>query len=120
MYENNFITIKSGILRQLRDDADKNQQDIADFLGLSRGAYQHLEAKGILSAEQLVNLSVYYKVPVYTFFEISTLSQADFSVFGTAMLSDEQKKALELFDSLTPAQRVRALGYLEGLSISEI
>lgn len=120
MNKQQLITLKPGILRELRSESGKNQTEVADYLGVSRGAYQHLEAKGILSAEELANLCVYYKVPIHKFYNTTMLRQENFSIFGKAILAEEEEKVLELFSSLTPEQKKRALGYLKGLSLSEI
>lgn len=50
-------------LRDLREDADKTQQDIANVLHISQRAYSHYEnGTRSLPIELLIALSKYYKV----------------------------------------------------------
>ena len=51
------------LLRELRNSKKKTQQQIADYLGITRGAYSHFEnGRNEPDIETLINLANYYEI----------------------------------------------------------
>ncbi len=54
-----------GRLRDLREDMDKSQQEIAEYLGTSQSYYSQYEAgKRSIPFERIVELAKYYDVSI--------------------------------------------------------
>ena len=56
--------IKNWKLKRLRKKYGLTQQDLADFLNISRTAYQYLESKGNLTSDILVRLSHFFGIDI--------------------------------------------------------
>lgn len=113
---------KNQKLRNIRTAARVTQDEIAEVLGMTRSAYQHLETKGNLSGDIIYKLSRFFSCPMEEFIEDSVepatsnrMSQNAKKDFSRSVLSGEEKQVLEIFASLPPEKRARALGYLMGL-----
>ena len=121
MTEKTKAFVRNKKLRDVRKKSGVTQDDIAEALGMTRSAYQHLEAKGTPTADILFKISRYLGCEMVDLIEDinspSQLRESDTKpTFNKTLLSDDEKKVLEMFSALTPEDKARALGYLTGLS----
>lgn len=122
MTEKTKAYVRNKKLRDLRKKLGITQDEIAEALEMTRSAYQHLEAKGNPSGDILFKISRYLGCEIEELienveFNPTLLRESDKSrAFTKTTLSDDEKKVLEMFDSLSPEDKARALGYLTGLS----
>ncbi len=111
-------TIKNARLREIRKQAGVTQQEIADYLNMSRGSYQYLEAKGIITADILVKLSRFFNVTheeiLGTNTSHSRFYQYENTNFTHIVLSDDEKELLGLYKQLSHEEQLRLLGYVAG------
>ncbi len=64
------------VIKKLRDDKQKTQQDIADVLGIARQTYNHYELQeNIIPLKHLNNLANYYDVSIDYLFGLNDLKQ---------------------------------------------
>lgn len=121
MTEKTKAYVRNKKLRDLRKKLGITQDEIAEALEMTRSAYQHLESKGNPTGDILFKISRYLGCSIEYLIENaefdSKLGEPDNPrPFIKTMLSDDEKKVLEMFDSLSPENKARALGYLTGLS----
>ncbi|MBO7217493.1 MAG: helix-turn-helix transcriptional regulator, partial [Clostridia bacterium] len=96
------------------------QDELADVLGMTRSAFQHLETKGNLTGDILYKLSRFFPCKMEDLIEdiepVGRLHEDDSDrEFVNLMLSDTERELLEMFNSLSSEKKARALGYLSGL-----
>ncbi len=121
MANNNSKEIKNWKLRQIRKENNVTQEDLAMALNISRSAYQHLETKGILTDDLLVRLSRFFDLPMEEFISKETkevpqaLRAPEVNPFAKNKVPDDDKKLLKSFNALTGENKIKAVGYIEGL-----
>ena len=123
MQEKNKALVKNKKLRDMRKKHGITQDAIAEFLGMTRSAYQHLETKGNPSGDILYKLSRFFSCEIEELIEDSELKLSfhepdNKSNITHILLSDEEKKLLQMFDSLSAENKARVIGYLTGLTSS--
>lgn len=114
--------IKNWKLRQIRKDHGVTQEDLADALNISRGAYQHLETKGILTDDILMKLSRFFDLPMEDFISKEVTEEIP-HVFKASepkkvshrILSEDEKRLLLGYDALSEENKSKIIKYLEGI-----
>ena len=113
-------SVKNQKLRDMRKKFGVTQDEIADVLGMTRSAYQHLETKGNISGDILYRLSRFFPCNILDLIDIEPnerLHEDDSKrEYVNLLLSENEKDLLQMFNSLSPENKSRALGYLAGLS----
>lgn len=100
-------------LRDLREDSDKTQKNIADYLGILQGQYQRYESgKREIPYHMVIMLSKYYKVSIDY---IAGLTN-DKRGLTRSSLSDIETALINGFRELDSIQQGRLLERLDILS----
>ena len=111
--------VKNKKLRDKRKSLGITQDEIAEALGITRSAYQHLESKGNPSADILFRIARYFDCEmqdlIETFAEGHRLCEPRVS-FERIILDENEKRILEIFRTLSPEQKARVLGYIAGIA----
>ena len=93
-------------LRDLREDCDKTQQEIADHLGIHQGQYQRYESgKREIPFHMVIELSKYYNVSIDY---IAGLTNNKLGL-AASNLSKDETSLVENFRLLAPLDRGRIL-----------
>lgn len=96
-------------LKILRKNANKTQQNIADYLNMTAPGYNCYEnEKREPNIETLCKLADYYKV------SLDYLVGRNF-VNEVGYLTDQQKQAVNLLKNLNELNLINAIGYISGL-----
>ena len=125
MAKYNTTDIKNFRLRELRRKNHITQQELADYLKMTRGAYQHLETKGQLTDDVLVKLSRFFQIPIEEIVgspkedTFPGLMQPAALFFDHRVLSSDEARLLEIYSQLSPDAKTKLLGYLDCLSEQE-
>lgn len=114
--------IKNWKLRQIRKAHGVTQEDLADALNISRGAYQHLETKGVLTDDLLMKLSRFFDLSMEDFISKDVKEEPP-HVFRAPepkkvshrILSEDEKRLLLGYDALTEENKNKIIKYLEGI-----
>lgn len=109
--------IKNWKLKRLRKKYGLTQQDLADFLNISRTAYQYLESKGNLTSDILVRLSHFFGIDISEIVADEDIERPGSRLhspiervdFVHRILSNDEMDLLVMFDKMTPTQRVQLL-----------
>ena len=111
-------TVKNARLREIRKQKAVTQQEIANYLNMSRGSYQYLESKGILTGDILIKLSRFFELPVEVILgtknEPTRLQESTNTNVVHTVLSEDEKKILNLYKQLPYEEQLHLQGYLEG------
>ena len=99
------------IIKKLREDQNKTQQEIASILGIARQTYNHYEIQdSIIPLKHLNNLANYYNVSIDYIFELT--KQRKYSNFKKEIninLSKERLKAFRKEQKLTQVKLANIL-----------
>ncbi len=108
--------VKNTRLREIRKASGATQQEVADYLNMSRGAYQYLETKGILTGDILIKLSRFFNVSIEDLMDTNPtrLGQPDATKVVHIVLTDDEKELLELYRQLSFEEKLRMQGYVAG------
>ena len=88
------------VLKKLRENKEKTQQDIADFLNMSRTGYAHYEiGRSQPSIEQIIQLAQYFGVTIDYLLDVSNVNLKNKKELGrqidqTINMLQEIKKVL--------------------------
>lgn len=100
-------------LRDLREDCDKTQKDIADYLGIIPGQYQRYESgKREIPYHMVIELAKYYHVSLDY---IAGLTNDKIGLTKSS-LTDNETKLITKFRKLGPENQGRILERLDMLS----
>lgn len=100
-------------LRDLREDCDKTQKDIADYLGIIPGQYQRYESgKREIPYHMVIELAKYYHVSLDY---IAGLTNDKIGLTKSS-LADNETKLITKFRKLGPENQGRILERLDMLS----
>lgn len=101
-------------LLELRTENNLTQRAIAKLLNVSQGTYNNWENSNTQpSIEQLIQLSRLFKVSI----DYIVRNSDDYgSMFSANVLTAEQKKLLELFDTLSPEGKASLLSFLNAVA----
>ena len=101
-------------LLELRTENNLTQRAIAKLLNVSQGTYNNRENSNTQpSIEQLIQLSRLFKVSI----DYIVRNSDDYgSMFSANDLTAEQKKLLELFDTLSPEGKASLLSFLNAVA----
>ena len=103
----NYVTI----IKKLREEQNKTQQEIASILGIARQTYNHYEIQdSIIPLKHLNNLANYYNVSIDYIFELT--KQRKYSNFKKEIninLSKERLKAFRKEQKLTQVKLANIL-----------
>ena len=84
------------IIKKLREEQNKTQQEIASILGIARQTYNHYEIQdSIIPLKHLNNLANYYNVSIDYIFELT--KQRKYSNFKKEINIDLSKERLKAF-----------------------
>ena len=84
------------IIKKLREDQNKTQQEIASILGIARQTYNHYEIQdSIIPLKHLNNLANYYNVSIDYIFELT--KQRKYLNFKKEINIDLSKERLKAF-----------------------
>ena len=84
------------IIKKLREEQNKTQQEIADILGIARQTYNHYEIQeNIMPLKHLNNLANYYNVSIDYLFELT--KQKKYNNFQKEINIDLSKERLKAF-----------------------
>ena len=84
------------IIKKLREEQNKTQQEIADILGIARQTYNHYEIQeNIIPLKHLNNLANYYNVSIDYLFELT--KQKKYNNFQKEINIDLSKERLKAF-----------------------
>lgn len=84
------------IIKKLREEQNKTQQEIASILGIARQTYNHYEIQdSIIPLKHLNNLANYYNVSIDYIFELT--KQRRYSNFKKEINIDLSKERLKAF-----------------------
>ncbi len=99
-------------IRDLREDGDKKQSEIAEYLGTT-AQYYGLYEKGAneISFERAIALAKYYNVSLDY---IAGLTN-DKRGFSYSDLTKEQKKLLQLIEELSPGEKKKTASFLKSI-----
>ncbi len=120
----NTGSAKNQKLRDIRTSARLTQDDMAKILGITRNAYQHLEAKGNLTGDILLKLSNHFKLPMEAFVDsicdplssVTQLREVDSHAASVpAYLTEEEADFFKILSTLSHDSKIRVLGYIMGL-----
>lgn len=99
------------IIKKLREEQNKTQQEIASILGIARQTYNHYEIQdSIIPLKHLNNLANYYNVSIDYIFELT--KQRKYSNFKKEIninLSKERLKAFRKEQKLTQVKLANIL-----------
>ena len=99
------------IIKKLREEQNKTQQEIASILGIARQTYNHYEIQdSIIPLKHLNNLANYYNVSIDYIFELT--KQRRYSNFKKEIninLSKERLKAFRKEQKLTQVKLANIL-----------
>lgn len=102
-------------LRDLREDSDKTQKDIAEYLGIIPGQYQRYESgKREIPYHMVIKLARYYKVSMDY---ISGLTNDKMGLTKSALSYDETK-LIKKYRGLSLENKGRILERIDMLSES--
>ena len=91
----------SQYLRMLRVNHGYKQDDLANYLGITRGTYSHYEnARLIPPTDALYKLSAYYKVSLSKLIKLSIMSSDKNSSLKAAEFVTNDEKIESMFDTL--------------------
>lgn len=114
--------IKNWKLRQIRKEHGVTQEDLADALNISRGAYQHLETKGVLTDDLLMKLSRFFDLSMEDFISKDVKEEPphvfrapEAKKVSHRILSEDEKRLLLGYDALTEENKNKIIKYLEGI-----
>ena len=100
-------------LKELRNQTNKTQTDIANYLNLTTGGYSSYETgKREPSIETLIKLADFYNVTV------DYLLGREFSN-DVGYLTAEEREYFEYFKQLSPINKVRIIGEMKGLLLGQ-
>lgn len=101
-------------LLELRTENNLTQRAIAKLLNVSQGTYNNWENSNTQpSIEQLIQLSRLFKVSI----DYIVRNSDDYGSMPSANdLTAEQKKMLELFDTLSPEGKASLLSFLNAVA----
>ena len=99
------------IIKKLREEQNKTQQEVASILGIARQTYNHYEIQdSIIPLKHLNNLANYYNVSIDYIFELT--KQRKYSNFKKEIninLSKERLKAFRKEQKLTQVKLANIL-----------
>ncbi len=91
-------------IRELREDSDKTQREIAEYLGTPYQYYAVYEKGGSeISFERAIALAKYYHVSLDYIAELTDIKQN----FAVNNVPDDQRDLLNRLNSLSPSERKR-------------
>ncbi len=100
-------------LRDLREDKDQNQSEIADILKITRQQYQLYESgKREIPFHCIIELAKHYRVSIDYVAGITKSKQG----INRSDLSDTETQVLNMFRELTEKQKNNILGRLEAFT----
>ncbi len=102
-------------LRELRIEKNVTQQEIAGKIGVSRQVYANWE-NGINQPDLRMLIILADLFSVSTDYLLGRTDDFGNTVSPTSPLSDEETELLNMYRTMNQAQKVRLLGYGEGLS----
>ena len=99
------------IIKKLREDQNKTQQEIASILGIARQTYNHYEIQdSIIPLKHLNNLANYYNVSIDYIFELTKQRKyLNFKKEINIDLSKERLKSLRKEQKLTQVKLANIL-----------
>ena len=99
-------------IKDLREDSDKTQKEVADYLGTAYQYYAVYE-KGTseISFERAIALAKYYNVSLDY---IAGLTN-DKRGFSHSDLTKEQKELLRLMENLSPEEKKKTVSFLKAV-----
>ena len=107
------------MLKQLRKNNKQTQQDLADFLGISRGTYAHYEInRREPDAATLIKLADYFHVSVDVLLSHKPVCDQSKEISGVA-LSTEETELLHKYRQVDPAKRASIQNFVNYLYIQE-
>ena len=107
------------MLKQLRKNNKQTQQDLADFLGISRGTYAHYEInRREPDAATLIKLSDYFHVSVDVLLS-HTPARDQQKEISSAVLSTEETELLHKYRQVDPTKRASIQNFVNYLYIQE-
>lgn len=120
--------VKNLKLRKLRESSNITQLEMANYLQMSRGSYQYLETKGVITGDVLFKLCRFFNVSAGDILEaepntseestphFQRLHQSDAKNITHRILSEDEKILLQYYDSLSNEDKMLVQGYIAGLA----
>ncbi len=115
----NFFMGFNNVILELRNFHNVSQKQVADAVGISQSTIAKIEiGRNEATASTIRKLADYFQVSADYLLERADNFEG--VVFPTnsptvPALSDEERQLLELFSRMDRAQKIKALGYCEGL-----
>ena len=107
------------MLKQLRKENKQTQQDLANFLGISRGTYAHYEInRREPDAATLIKLADYFHVSVDALLS-HTPARDQQKEISSAALSTEETELLHKYRQVDPTKRASIQNFVNYLYIQE-